>query len=69
MGTGPAPSEAQRAQAGVFYALTAFFMWGLVVPLHFKLVSAVPALQILAHRIVWASVFALGLIFAGRQWR
>src|SRR5215218_9849325 len=45
------------------------FMWGLAVPLHFKLVSAVPALQILAQRIVWASVFALGLILIGRQWR
>ena len=44
-------------------------MWGLAVPLHFKLVSAVPALQILAHRIVWASVFALVLILVGRQWR
>ncbi|WP_114944849.1 EamA family transporter RarD [Microvirga calopogonii] len=69
MVTGSAPSEAQRTRAGVFYALAAFFMWGLAVPLHFKLIAAVPALQILAHRIVWASVFALGLILASRQWR
>lgn len=64
----PAASEASEARTGVLYALAAFFMWGLAVPLHFKLVSAVPAPQILAHRIVWASVFALGLILIGRQW-
>jgi chloramphenicol-sensitive protein RarD len=64
----PVGAEARRAKVGVFYALTAFFMWGLVVPLHFKLLSSVPALQILAHRIVWASVFALGLIGIYRQW-
>jgi chloramphenicol-sensitive protein RarD len=67
METAPAASEARRTRAGVLYALAAFFMWGLAVPLHFKLVSAVPALQILAHRIVWASVFALGLILIGRH--
>jgi chloramphenicol-sensitive protein RarD len=62
-------SEAHRTRIGVLYALAAFFMWGLVVPLHFKLLSSIPPLQILAHRIVWASLFALGLIFALRQWR
>nr|WP_262272646.1 EamA family transporter RarD [Microvirga sp. HBU65207] len=69
MDTGQAASEARGTRIGVLYALAAFFMWGLAVPLHFKLISAVPALQILAHRIVWASLFALGLILAGRQWR
>src|SRR3712207_9504768 len=45
-------AEARRARAGVLYALAAFFMWGLAVPLHFKLLSSIPPLQILAHRIV-----------------
>ena len=61
-------SEARRTKIGILYALAAFFMWGLVVPLHFKLLSSIPPLQILAHRIVWASLFAIGLIFAFRQW-
>jgi chloramphenicol-sensitive protein RarD len=68
MGSEPEGAEARRARAGVLYALAAFFMWGLAVPLHFKLLSSVPALQILAHRIVWASAFALGLIVLFRQW-
>ncbi|WP_343074053.1 EamA family transporter RarD [Microvirga zambiensis] len=65
--TGLEQDEARRTRSGVLYALAAFFMWGLAVPLHFKLLTAVPALQILAHRIVWASVFALGLIAVFRQ--
>jgi len=69
MDTGSATSEARRARAGVLYALAAFFMWGLAVPVHFKFVAAAPALQILVHRIVWASLFAVGLILVGRQWR
>ncbi|MFC1456639.1 EamA family transporter RarD [Microvirga arabica] len=62
-------AELRRTRIGVLYALAAFFMWGLAVPLHFKLLSSMPPLQILAHRIVWASLFALGLIVAFRQGR
>jgi chloramphenicol-sensitive protein RarD len=62
-------SGSSRAKTGVFYALAAFAMWGLFVPLHFKLLAAVPALEILAQRIAWASVFALGLILVSRQER
>ena len=69
MGPEHETSEAHRTRVGVLYALAAFFMWGLAVPVHFKLLSSIPPLQILAHRIVWASLFALGLIFAFRQWR
>ena len=68
MGSDSEAAEARRTRTGVLYALAAFFMWGLAVPLHFKLLSSIPPLQILAHRIVWASLFALGLIFAFRQW-
>jgi chloramphenicol-sensitive protein RarD len=69
METAPASSDAQRARAGVLYALAAFFMWGLAVPLHFKLVSAAPPPEILVQRIVWASAFALGLVLLFRQSR
>ena len=42
---------------GIAYALGAYTLWGLF-PLYFKLLQAVPAPQILAHRMVWS----LGLI-------
>jgi chloramphenicol-sensitive protein RarD len=58
--------DAERARrqglAGVFYALGAFGSWGIVVPLHFKLLGSVPAPLILAQRILWASLMTLGLI-------
>jgi chloramphenicol-sensitive protein RarD len=69
MGPQSVTSEALRTRSGVLYALAAFFMWGLLVPLHFKLLSAVPALQILAHRVVWGSLLALCLIGISRQGR
>jgi len=42
---------------GLIYALGAFLSWGLVVPVHFRLLDGVPAWGILAHRIVWSSLF------------
>ncbi|TGE01336.1 EamA family transporter RarD [Methylobacterium nonmethylotrophicum] len=47
---------------GLIYALGAFLSWGLVVPVHFRLLDGVPAWGILAHRIVWSSVFIVLLL-------
>ncbi|KMO19705.1 EamA family transporter RarD [Methylobacterium platani] len=47
---------------GLFYALGAFLSWGLVVPVHFRLLDGVPAWGILAHRIVWSSLFIVLLL-------
>jgi chloramphenicol-sensitive protein RarD len=44
-------------------------MWGLLVPLHFKLLAALPAFEILAHRIVWACLFACALILIRKEGR
>jgi chloramphenicol-sensitive protein RarD len=52
---------------GVVYAALAFIWWGLF-PLYFRIVSAVPPTEILAHRIVWSLVFLLGLLAFRRQW-
>ena len=52
---------------GICYALLAYLSWGLL-PVYWKLVAAVPALQMTAHRIVW-SVFVLGLLLLlSRRW-
>lgn len=52
---------------GLIYALGAYLSWGLVVPVHFRLLDAVPAPSILAHRIVWSSLLVAGLLFALRR--
>lgn len=41
---------------GLFAAVGAYFIWGLF-PLYWKLLAPVPALQIMAHRIVWCALF------------
>jgi len=46
-------------QKGIYYAVAAFVMWGLV-PVYFKAVDDVPAFEVLAHRVVWSVIF-LGL--------
>jgi chloramphenicol-sensitive protein RarD len=53
---------------GVWYALGAYIAWGLL-PIYWKTLQHVPALEILAHRIVWSLVFALCILAVRRQWR
>ena len=52
-------------QRGVWFAVSAFAFWGLA-PLFWNLLSTVPALEILGHRIVW-SLPLLFAIIAGRR--
>ena len=47
---------------GFWLGAAAYSIWGLF-PIYWKLVAAVPAGQVLAHRIVWSCV-ALGVILA-----
>jgi chloramphenicol-sensitive protein RarD len=53
---------------GILYALGAFGTWGLIAPVHFKLLADVSPLEILAQRIVWSCVLALSLIAAQGLW-
>jgi chloramphenicol-sensitive protein RarD len=52
---------------GIWYAAGAYIVWGLL-PIYWKALQAIPALEILAHRIVWACVFTLLLVLLRRQW-
>ena len=52
---------------GLIYALGAYLSWGVVVPVHFRLLDAVPAGSILAHRIVWSSVLVAVLLAVLRK--
>ncbi|MGN6151165.1 MAG: EamA family transporter RarD [Lysobacteraceae bacterium] len=60
------PAEARR---GLWMALAAFVIWGLM-PLYWHLLKAVPSLQIVAHRVVWSALLvALWLGWPqGRGW-
>lgn len=52
---------------GLVYALAAYLSWGLVVPLHFRLLGGFSAWYILAERIVWSTLFAGLLALAWRK--
>ena len=47
------------------FALAAYTMWG-IAPMYFKLLSSVPALEIVMHRIVW-SVLVLCVLLVVRK--
>jgi len=51
---------------GVLASILAFLLWGLF-PIYWKLLSNVPAVEILAHRIVWANLFLLILILFNQK--
>ena len=43
---------------GVIYVVLSYVCWG-VLPLYWKHLDAIPSVDILAHRVVWSSVFTL----------
>jgi chloramphenicol-sensitive protein RarD len=52
---------------GVLAGLGAYTLWGLF-PIYWKLLEQVPAIEILAHRIVWSLAFIVLLLFLQRDW-
>ena len=58
-------SETRRA--GLLLGIGAYLLWG-VMPLYFKALDHVPAIEIVAHRILWSLVFLAGLLSFTRRW-
>lgn len=54
--------------SGTAYAFMAYGLWGML-PIYWKFLQAVPAGQILAHRIIWSFFFVVGLIFLFGRWQ
>lgn len=55
--------------SGILYALGAYIAWGLL-PIYWKSIQNVPALEILGHRIIWSVVFVGMLLYwqKDRSW-
>ncbi|OLQ92431.1 chloramphenical resistance permease RarD [Vibrio panuliri] len=60
--------EQQRSRQGVLLAIGAYTMWG-IAPIYFKALGAVPALEILSHRVIWSFFLLAALLHFGRHWR
>ncbi|MGD8689562.1 MAG: EamA family transporter RarD [Gammaproteobacteria bacterium] len=58
--------ESSEERSGVIFAIAAYTFWGFG-PVYFKLVDAVPATEVLGHRIVWSVVFLVGILAFRRQ--
>ena len=56
-----------EGKIGLLYATTAFVAWGLV-PIFWKLLSDLPALEILSHRVVWGLLFVTIWMTIRRRW-
>lgn len=55
------------ARDGVISGLIAYSMWGFL-PIYFKLVGDVAAVEVLVHRIVWAVPFGALIVHFRHQW-
>jgi len=60
-------SADRRARAGFFYGLAAYGLWG-ILPVYFKLLKAVPSIDIVAHRIVWSLLVLAVLVIIAKAW-
>jgi chloramphenicol-sensitive protein RarD len=59
--------ESTRETSALIAGVAAFVTWGLI-PGYWKLLQAVPAAEILAHRYVWTTVFLTALLTWQGRW-
>ena len=53
---------------GVLYAVAAYVSWGLF-PIYWRWLQAVPALQVISHRMLWSCLLLGTFLIISRQWR
>ena len=59
--------EKSRELSGLIAGIACFTTWGLI-PIYWKLIAAVPASEILAHRFVWTTIFLSSILTWQRRW-
>ena len=62
-----ARAEAAVDRRGLAVTAATFVIWG-VVPVYWHLLKAVPALQIMAHRVVWSALLVVGWLLLRDGW-
>ena len=56
-----------QRRAGLLLGLGAYLLWGFM-PLYFKALTRVSALEIVAHRVIWSLVFLGAMVTLFRRW-
>lgn len=59
-------SDIQETRLGVIYGTSAYLIWGFTV-IYWKWLFAAGAIEVLAHRIVWASVIIAAVLIARKR--
>lgn len=62
---------AVNPRKGYLLGLSAYFMWGFI-PLYFKAVESVPAVEIIIHRVLWSALFGSAMLLIWKHpgwWR
>src|SRR5690606_39798239 len=64
-----APSDAEsRQRSGVFFAIGAYGLWG-IIPIYFLMLAPAGGVEIVAWRILFSLVFCVILLTVTRTWR
>jgi chloramphenicol-sensitive protein RarD len=56
-----------EVRRGYLFGIAAYGLWG-VLPIYFKAIAAVAAVDIVAHRVLWSLPFLTLLLFFGTGW-
>jgi len=64
----PGLAAAHRRRNGFAYGLGAYGLWG-IMPIYFKQLSGISAVDIVAHRVFWSVPFLILLLFVSRNWQ
>lgn len=59
----PPPSQARSLRRGTLAAFAAYGMWG-ILPLYWKQLSGVSAVEVLCHRVLWSGLFLVAVLLA-----
>ena len=60
-------TSASERTKGLWYAFATYAFWGWV-PIYWKWLQGIPALQLICHRIVWSCVMLVALVAFSRDW-
>jgi chloramphenicol-sensitive protein RarD len=63
----PSTESQQLQSGGLPYAFSAYLIWGFL-PVYFKLLTGIAALEILAFRILWSVPLVFAILYFRNQW-
>ena len=61
-------TTAAEQRKGFWYAVACYGVWGWV-PIYWKFLHGIPALQLIGHRIIWSCAMLIVLVAASHDWQ